>query len=127
MKKVLIAAFCAVLSACAQTLTVTERDDGKTLSVARGTKVTVALPENPSTGYSWEFFFFPHNQTALADAAEKYVDPDTDLLVGVPGTKEFSFTAVRAGKVTVTGYYYQPWEKLNEKTDKRIFFTFDVE
>lgn len=126
MKSFAAAVLCTLLTACAQTLTVTERDDGRTLSVARGTKVAVVLPENPSTGYSWEFFFFPHNQTALADAAAKYAAPDTDLL-GVPGTKEFSFTAAKTGVVTVTGYYYRPWEKLNEKTDKRVFFTFDVE
>ena len=88
MKKVLTAALCVLLTACAQTLTVTERDDGKTFAVARGTKVAVVLPENPSTGYSWEFFFFPHDQTALTDAADRYADPDTDLL-GAPAQRNF--------------------------------------
>ncbi len=126
MKKVVIAALCAVLSACAAApFQVTEQNNGQTFVIPAGGRVVVRLPENPSTGYSWQFFFFPHDQNVLTGADENYVASDSPFL-GAGGTKELSFTAARAGKVTVTGYYYRPWEKLNRQTDQKAVFTFDV-
>lgn len=94
-------------------------------TVRVGQKVVISLDENPSTGYSWQFFITPAKQKTITDIAENYINPDTSL-IGAGGIKEYSFTAAQKGTLTVTGYYFRPWEKLNERTDRKVVYTIEV-
>ena len=114
-----------LLTACSAASALDERDSGGTFSARVGDRPVILLPENPTTGYSWQFFITPENQQIVTDVKETYIAPDTQL-VGAGGHKEYTFSLRRKGKVTVTGYYFRPWEKLNKETDKTVTYSFDV-
>lgn len=85
-----------------------------------GDSVVISLKENPSTGYSWRFFLEPEQQKIIADISETYkADNGSQKSVGAGGIKTFRFKAKHAGTITLTGYYYRPWETLDkDKADK---------
>lgn len=125
MKKHIFVLVLVFLTACSTPLKLSDKDSGTHQTVRAGQRVVISLAENPTTGYSWQFFITPAKQNTITDTAETYIAPDTSLL-GTGGMKEYSFTAAQEGRVTVTGYYFRPWEKLNEQTDQKVVYTIDV-
>jgi len=125
MKKHIFVLVLVFLTACCTPLKLSDKDSGTHQTVRAGQRVVISLAENPTTGYSWQFFITPAKQNTITDTAETYIAPDTSLL-GAGGMKEYSFTAAQEGRVTVTGYYFRPWEKLNEQTDQKVVYTIDV-
>lgn len=125
MKKHIFVLVLVFLTACSTPLKLSDKDSGTHQTVRAGQRVVISLAENPTTGYSWQFFITPAKQNTITDTAETYIAPDTSL-VGAGGMKEYSFTAAQEGRVTVTGYYFRPWEKLNEQTDQKVVYTIDV-
>ncbi|MBQ8346993.1 MAG: protease inhibitor I42 family protein [Alphaproteobacteria bacterium] len=125
MKKHIFVLVLVFLTACSTPLKLSDKDSGTHQTVRAGQRVVISLAENPTTGYSWQFFITPAKQNTITDTAETYIAPDTSLL-GAGGMKEYSFTAAQEGRVTVTGYYFRPWEKLNEQTDQKVVYTIDV-
>lgn len=125
MKKHIFVLILVFLTACSTPLNLSGKDSGTRRTVHTGQKVMIRLDENPSTGYSWQFFITPAKQTVITDIAENYAAPDTPL-AGAGGIKEYSFTAAQKGSVTVTGYYFRPWEKPNEQTDQKVVYTIQV-
>ena len=113
------------LAACSSVPAFSERDNGKTFTVHIGEKHTISLFENPTTGYSWQFFVSPENQQVISDVKEIYVAPDTNL-TGAGGVKKYTFTIRRKGTATVTGYYRRLWEKPDDINDQKVTFTFNV-
>ncbi len=125
MKKYLFVLTLVFLTACSSPLKLSDKDSGTHQTARVGQRVIISLDENPTTGYSWQFFITPAEQNIITDTAETYIAPDTSLL-GAGGIKEYSFTAARKGTATVTGYYFRSWEKLNEQTDQKVVYTIDV-
>lgn len=125
MKKHIFVFILVFLTACSTPLKLSDKNSGAHQTVCAGQKVIISLDENPTTGYSWQFFITPAKQNTITDTAETYIAPDTSL-IGAGGIKEYSFTAARKGTVTVTGYYFRPWEKPNEQTDQKVVYTIDV-
>ena len=125
MKKHIFVLVLVFLTAWSTPLKLSDKDSGTHQTVRAGQRVVISLAENPTTGYSWQFFITPAKQNTITDTAETYIAPDTSLL-GAGGMKEYSFTAAQEGRVTVTGYYFRPWEKLNEQTDQKVVYTIDV-
>ena len=56
MRKLTILFAAALLCGCHNTLTLTQEESGKTVILSAGETAAIQLPENPTTGYSWEFF-----------------------------------------------------------------------
>lgn len=125
MKKTFFAFLFIFLTACSSALALNEQDSGKAFTVRIGQSRTISLPENPTTGYSWQFFITPENQQTISDIKETYIAPDT-ALTGAGGMKEYSFTARRKGKITITGYYLRPWEKSNTGNAQKVIYDFTV-
>jgi inhibitor of cysteine peptidase len=82
-------------------------DQGKLITVAPSSHVQLRLPENPSTGYSWELE--PLQGDALALQAETY-QPPTTLAPGAGGVRVFDFLARSAGNVLLLLRLRRPWE-----------------
>lgn len=83
-------------------------DAGKTVVVKRGEALRVSLPENPSTGYSWNLTV----SGGLYVAGDQYVPDDTSgLRVGSGGIHTWDIKANGIGLQQITGVYRRPWEK----------------
>lgn len=130
MKKIVYSLLMVLMfSGCAnvETYNLKYADSGKTLKLALGDMVNVELPENPTTGYSWAFFTNPEPQNIITNITESYRQYNVaENMVGVGGIKIFSFKATHPGKVTVTGYYYRPWENMSESYVSKVVYNIVV-
>ena len=80
--------------------------NGKNVTVSVDEVFRVALPENPSTGYSWDI----KTTDGLVRLSDKYTPLDSSgLRVGVGGTHTWEFRGTKAGSETITGAYRQLW------------------
>jgi predicted secreted protein len=83
-----------------------------------GDTIRLTLPENPSTGYSWQMTW----SDGLEKISDNYVQGNTGTaghpLVGAPGTHEWVFKVTQPEPQKVTGVYKRPWEgsSAGEKT-----------
>lgn len=119
------------LSACgdddddaAAEVQLTQADSGKTVSLARGGTLIVALTSNPSTGYAWSVVS-PEPKNLELDGEPKFVPPgSTSPVVGAAGTQVFTFKAVATGKSTLRMEYRRSFEP-NEPAQGT--FTVEVE
>lgn len=71
--------------------------------------VTVALEENPSTGYTWSYT--ADKEGVLKEVNSEFIDENTDEnIAGAPGKRIYTFEAENDGTVTLTFEYKQDWE-----------------
>ena len=86
----------------------TEKDDGRTLEIAAGGTMEIALKANPSTGHFWEL----EDLDAEASLIEQVGDPafvsDDPGTPGAGGVLTFSFRAVDRGEMIVRLVYLPP-------------------
>jgi inhibitor of cysteine peptidase len=98
----------------------TSSDSGKTLTVSMGETFIVKLPENPSTGYSW-------NLTAgsgLEVISDQYVpDSASRQIVGSGGYHTWTILASSPGTSAVSGIYKRPWEPASASDER---FTLNI-
>lgn len=87
----------------------TEADDGRTVNVELGRKLTVTLESNPSTGYKWSVAKGTGGPLTQ-DGKGRFV-PGAVQRPGAPGTEIFDFTTERAGKTRLVLEYRRPWEE----------------
>ena len=84
-------------------------DDGYTVN---DNTVSFAFASNPSTGYSWEVKKSGKSVKQTKEWYESGIDERGDLAIaGRSGTQFYTFTAVAAGKTTLTFTYERAWEK----------------
>lgn len=93
-----------------------------------GNQVTISLPANHTTGYSWRV---KNDETDAISSEEsnrastiKYSSTYKEQLhkegiVGVGGNEEWSFTAYKPGNVQIQLEYVRPWEKNPVAADQR--------
>src|SRR3954447_4331557 len=84
----------------------TEQDAGRECTLRVGDSVTVALPENPTTGYRW------HQDVdagALTPTDDRY--EATEESRGAAGTRRLSFTARRPGRTRLHLVKKRAWEQ----------------
>jgi len=84
-----------------------QTDNGGNYSVSLGAAIELRLPENPSTGYSWNLSV----PAGIAVLNDSYLPGDTSgRLVGSGGTRVWFLKAVQPGEQVVSGVYRRPWE-----------------
>ncbi|MHC1597401.1 MAG: protease inhibitor I42 family protein [Methermicoccaceae archaeon] len=118
-----------LLSGCATTQApskvFTQADNGTTVSVKLGETFSVSLPENPTTGYSWNM----STTGGIALKSDTYTPEQPSgktELVGAGGVHEWVFQAVGKGTQKVMGIYKRPWENTTG-TEETFELTLNVE
>lgn len=95
-------------------------DDGATIEMKVGEKVTLDLEGNPTTGYSWQITSI--DPAVLAPAGEPDYSSSSNA-DGAGGTYTFRFDAVGVGETGVVLQHFPSWE---EPTGTAGRFTFTV-
>jgi inhibitor of cysteine peptidase len=84
-----------------------QTNDGETYDVPVDAEIRLKLPENPTTGYSWQLSVTP----GLVILNESYQPDDpTGKLIGSGGTHLWIMRAIQPGMQTISGVYSRPWE-----------------
>ena len=87
----------------------TEADRGRTLTVKKGSRVELRLPENASTGYVWQFQSFDAQALEFL-GQQSFVPADAPEMAGKPGLKVFTARAKAPGEARLALAKYRPWE-----------------
>lgn len=99
------------LTTASTTASVEAVRDGAT-SLRPGQALSVALPSNGSTGYSWSVAAFDEAVLSRSEPfGEQRTDPHPAGMVGVGGQTHWRFVAAAPGETTLTFAYGRPWEK----------------
>lgn len=99
-----------------------EADSGKSFQMGKGNEITVNLPSNPTTGYSWAIEKIDENVLALVN--DVYT-PDQPVIPGRGGIQTLTFKAIKTGTAPVELKYWRPWEG-NTSIAKRFSVTVRV-
>ena len=92
-------------------------EDNTTIDVAAGDSVTIQLPINPSTGYTW-VASYPMGYVQISD---DILETESDGAVGVGTHEQWVFSADTAGTATVTFDPFPPGS--NAKAEQTVTFT----
>jgi len=94
----------------AETVDVSEADDGGQVEVELDKLLAVTLESNPSTGYQWEFI--ENNDAILKQFGQTEYKPaeNSNPRVGGGGWDIFRFKAVSAGQTSLEFVYHRSWE-----------------
>jgi inhibitor of cysteine peptidase len=93
-----------------------------TISVKTGQRFVLALPANPSTGYSWKAVVA--NPTVVQPAGSKQVNPP-NAPPGAGGTQRLGFKALAKGTTTLDLLYDRPFAQ-GSPGAKDVTFTVTV-
>jgi inhibitor of cysteine peptidase len=109
MRRIMATVLALALAACSGTTEVTESDDGGSVSVGVGEEFTVALPANPTTGFTWMVVRVDADVFEQVDETE-FV-PDSDAL-GAGGTLTYHFEGRAEGTGQLVLEYRRPFENV---------------
>ncbi len=84
-------------------------DASQPISVAKGNDILVALPSNPTTGYSWTASV--SNASVENEGGAYLAQPVVRGMAGSGGRQIFSFAAKAIGVATITFSYSRSFEK----------------
>ncbi|QDU32128.1 Chagasin family peptidase inhibitor I42 [Poriferisphaera corsica] len=92
---------------------ITEKDDGKTVTVWEGDEVVVELESNRTTGYMW---MLPRGWSGdgvleQEGLGEYEKDEREEGMVGTGGESVWRFKAKKSGEVRLVIDYRRPWER----------------
>lgn len=91
---------------------ITEKDNGGTFQITRGSRVEIKLPGNPTTGHRWKAPVI-HTNGAWTDTVLVVLDrytPSTPILVGSGGVRDFIMEFTAAGVFNLRFPYGRAWE-----------------
>ncbi len=97
-------------------MALTEKDDGRTITVKRGDALTVRLPVSLGTGYGWSRI---DADEALV-AEEPRVESSTTSLPGGSEIEVFRFTARKVGRTAIALRYGPSWEDVPHARTYRV-------
>jgi inhibitor of cysteine peptidase len=89
----------------------TDADNGRSVTLANGGALVIALTSNPSTGFAWSVADPSPSQLVL-QGEPQYVPPGstTTPAVGAAGTQVFTFKATATGEAKLTLNYARSFE-----------------
>jgi inhibitor of cysteine peptidase len=85
-----------------------EKDNGGSVQVRRGAKITIELNENPTTGYRWMISSI--DEAFLVPAGDDFV-PSDQKSPGAGGLRRFFFHAKSAGSTALTLINKRAWQR----------------
>ena len=86
-------------------LTLLQGDDGSENTIDKNGIIRITLPENPTTGYTWQL-----DTTGFEVMSDEYVAPNTQL-AGAGGYHTWELKAVNTGTYKIYGIYKRSWEQ----------------
>jgi len=112
----------------------TDEDNGKTVRLARGGTMIVALESNPSTGFSWYVGETAGPELSLSGEPTFVPPGSTSPVVGAAGTQVFTFVTTDVGMppagtpavVQVVLEYKRGFEP-NTPPEKTFKFTVEID
>ncbi|HEY7543787.1 MAG TPA: protease inhibitor I42 family protein [Blastocatellia bacterium] len=104
-----LSAQCSTSLSAKDTVTVTDKDNGKKISLAKGNMLIVRLEARPGTGYGWQVA--KNEADKLKPEGEPTLEPpDKEVMDGIEH-QVFRFKAISEGTITLELHYVRPWEK----------------
>ncbi len=91
-------------------LTIGQADNGKSFPLRRGETITIRLPGNPTTGYTWavdEVDKVGKKTLELVDSSYTRSSPER---MGSGGWRALTFKAILAGTSPIKLKYWRAWE-----------------
>lgn len=88
-------------------LTVGEAANGKSFRMRRGGTITIRIPGNPTTGYTWAVDKVDENILELTDSV---FSRTSDARIGSGGWRTLTFKAISPGTTPVQLKYWRAWE-----------------
>lgn len=98
-------------------IVLTEADTGSEIKVKVGSQIQLRLPENPSTGYTWQLNGLDNRYIEFA-GQQNFVPDGTPTMAGSPALKVITFNAKQIGTVTLDLANYRIWEGVASAMDK---------
>jgi len=99
-----------VMTACslpAKQVSANESSSGKLVEIAVGSTLKITLESNATTGYSWALKEI--SDTGILQKTDNTYEAPTSGLIGAGGKEVWNFKAFKAGKVSLSMEYSQPW------------------
>jgi predicted secreted protein len=92
-----------------QAVNLTEKDNGKAVTISKGQEITLTLPNKTDGGYRFDK---PECDTTLLHL-EKYTErpPDARSALGAAGQGIWQFIALKTGETTLKITVSRPWTK----------------
>ena len=109
--------------ATASALTLTNKDNAKTVQLAAGQMLVVQLAANPTTGYSWTVNGSPAPLELVK--TDFVAHSGSNGRMGAGGTQSLQFVAKTGGTAKLALDYRRPWEK-NTRPARKFSVTVDV-
>jgi inhibitor of cysteine peptidase len=91
------------------TVTVTDEDNGREVSIARGATLILRLEVRPATGYAWRIA--QNDSDYLKAQGEPVFEQPGGERAGETEQQVFRFTALASGSTTLKLDYVRGWEK----------------
>jgi len=85
-----------------------------------GKSFVIALPENPTTGYTWFWQVSDDVQKRAIELSRKEFVAKEPSMIGSGGTTRFTFKAMHAGTVPIVLTLKRIWEKNSDVDQKRF-------
>ena len=85
-----------------------EKDNGASVEVRCGAKITIELKENPTTGYRWTISNI--DEVFLQPEGDEFLPPD-QTTPGAGGLRRFFFRAKSAGSTALTLINKRAWQR----------------
>lgn len=82
----------------------------ETIQVSVGTTKTIALKENPSTGYQWHINAAQSSNLGAVRVSDAGYESGTSHLVGAAGTHSWRIEGQAQGTARIVFDYSRPWE-----------------
>ncbi len=94
--------------------TLTDKNNGDSISLRIDEEVVIKLESNPTTGYGW--ILNEKTDTSIVSmVGSEYVQSEEDEeLVGAGGHEIFTFKALASGDTAIILNYERPWEEEEE-------------
>lgn len=112
-----------------QTRTITEADNGTTVTLSHHDQLEVVLPGNPTTGHSWQTVLI--NPWVLAPLGRPVFTSNATSTNGAPpigaaGNFRMTYTAVGRGISPLELLYSRPWEPSTTDSKRQFKVTVNV-
>jgi predicted secreted protein len=86
------------------------QQSNETITLPVGASKTIALNENPSTGYKWQRNNAESSNLTIVRVIDAGYQPGQSGLIGAPGSHRWQLETLAPGTAKIVFAYSRPWE-----------------